>query len=449
MSVTTSKMNSSAMLALEGKIRARSASTAVIGLGYVGLPLARHLCEAGFRVTGFDIDDRKVDSLNAGRSYIKQIPSDWIEKTVQEEQFSATTDFAHLSDVDCVSICVPTPLNEHREPDLTYVVETVEQIAKYLHPGQLVVLESTTYPGTTKEVVLPILRKTGLELGSDFFLAFSPEREDPGNTEYAIGGIPKVVGGMTQECTELACLYYGSLIKEVVPVDSPQIAEMSKLLENIFRSVNIALVNELKMLCDRMDIDVWKVIDAASTKPFGYMPFYPGPGLGGHCIPIDPFYLTWKAREYGFATRFIELSGEINTSMPRYVIGKIMEALNDQAKALKGSKIMVLGAAYKKNVDDVRESPSIMLIEMLREHGAEVVYNDPYVTQIEPGRHHGVAMSSVELSAENLAESDCVLVATAHDCYDASFVVEHAQLVVDTRNFTAGVSDPDGKIVKA
>lgn len=449
MSLNTSKMNTSVLLELEAKIRARTAQTGIIGLGYVGLPLARYLCEAGFNVTGFDIDERKVNSLNDGRSYIKQIPSDWIAKTVQEEQFSATTDFSQLREVDCLSICVPTPLNQHREPNLEYVVETVEHIAKFLRPGQLIVLESTTYPGTTEEVVLPILSKTGLEVGRDFFLAFSPEREDPGNPDYSIREIPKVVGGMTQDCTGLACLYYRSLIDEVVPVDSTQIAEMSKLLENIFRSVNIALVNELKMLCDRMDIDVWKVINAASSKPFGYMPFYPGPGLGGHCIPIDPFYLTWKAREYDFATRFIELSGEINTSMPRYVIGRVMEALNERAKALKGSKVMVLGAAYKKNVDDIRESPSIMLIELLREHGAEVVYNDPYVSQIEPGRHHGVAMTSIELSAENLRECDCVLIATAHDCYDASFIVEHAQLVVDTRNFTADVKNADGKIVKS
>lgn len=434
---------------LETKIRERTAVGGVIGLGYVGLPLAQHLCQAGFSVVGLDIDDRKVKSLMEGKSYFKHIPSEGIAEMVESKKFTATTDFSHITNIDCLSICVPTPLNKYREPNLEYVEETARQIAKYLRPGHLIILESTTYPGTTRDVLLPILSESGLKAGDDFFVSFSPEREDPGNPDFSISQIPKVIGGMTEDCTDLSCLYYEALFKEVVPVDTPEIAEMSKLLENIFRSVNIALVNELKMLCDRMDIDIWKVIEAASTKPFGFMPFYPGPGLGGHCIPIDPFYLTWKAREYDFATRFIELSGEINTSMPRYVVGRVMEALNERGKALKGSRMMVLGAAYKKNVDDVRESPSIELIEQLTEYGADVVYNDPFVPRITPGRLHHVTMDSVELNEASLSESDCVLIATAHDSYNAAFIVEHASLIVDTRNFTAGVPDPDGKVVKA
>ena len=434
---------------LEIKISTRKAVAGVIGLGYVGLPLVQYLCEAGFRVVGIDIDERKVRSLRDGKSYFRHVSSSWIADTVREGKFSATGDFSRISEIDCVSICVPTPLNKHREPNLEYVEATVRQISKFLRPGHLIVLESTTYPGTTTEVVLPILTTGGLKVGQDFFLAYSPEREDPGNAGFSINRIPKVVGGTCQVCTDIACLYYGSIFKEVVPVDSPEIAEMSKLLENIFRSVNIALVNELKMLCDRMGIDVWKVIDAASTKPFGFMPFFPGPGLGGHCIPIDPFYLTWKAREYGFTTRFIELSGEINTSMPRYVIAKVMEALNERGKSMKDSRVMVLGVAYKKNIDDVRESPAIMLIELLTELGADVVYHDPFVPQIEPGRLHNVTMRSTELSAETLVESDCVLIATAHDCFDADFIVTHAPLVVDTRNFTAGVKHSAEKVVKS
>lgn len=449
MSTTTKKPIVIPKSDLESKINARTAVAGVIGLGYVGLPLVQHLCEAGFHTVGIDTDERKVRSLRDGKSYFKHVSSNWIADTVREGKFLATGDFSKISEIDCLSICVPTPLNTHREPNLEFVEETVKQISKFLRPGHLIILESTTYPGTTSEVVLPILSQGGLKVGRDFFLAFSPEREDPGNADFSINQIPKVVGGTTQACSDVTSLYYGNVFKEVVPVDSPEIAEMSKLLENIFRSVNIALVNELKMLCDRMGIDVWKVIDAASTKPFGFMPFTPGPGLGGHCIPIDPFYLTWKAREYGFATRFIELSGEINTSMPRYVIDRVMEALNERGKSLKGSQVMVLGVAYKKNIDDVRESPAIKLIELLTELGADVVYHDPFVPQIEPGRLHNVTMRSTDLSEEVLGECDCVLIATAHDCFDPDFIVTHAPLVVDTRNLTADVKHSAEKVVKA
>jgi UDP-N-acetyl-D-glucosamine dehydrogenase len=421
----------------------------VIGMGYVGLPLAQHLCEAGFRVVGFDIDQKKVSELRQGRSYIRHISGDWLKEACSTDRFAATTDFSRLAEVDCVSICVPTPLNKHRDPDLVFVEGSAHEIGRYLRPGQLVILESTTYPGTTAELVLPELSATGLRIGEDFFLAFSPEREDPGNERHTIKTIPKVVGGVTPQCTSLAAEYYESIFKEVVRVDSPAIAEMSKLLENIFRSVNIALVNELKMLCNQMEIDIWKVIEAASTKPFGFMPFYPGPGLGGHCIPIDPFYLTWKAREYGITTRFIELSGEINTSMPRYVVGRVMEALNAHGKSLKGSRVLVLGAAYKKDVDDLRESPSLELIRLLQKQGAEVAYNDPYVPRLPLSGSNGLAMESTEMSAEVLQECDCLLVSTAHSCYDAQFIVDHAPLIVDTRNFVVHAACPSGKIVKA
>ena len=438
--------------ALANKLENHSAVAGVIGLGYVGLPLVQHLCRAGYKVLGFDVDDEKIEILSRGDSYIKHIGKDWIGEVIGDGRFEPTSDFSRLSEADCLSICVPTPLNKNHEPDLSYVEKTTEQIAKHLRPGQLIVLESTTYPGTTTELMLPLLAAGGLEVGKDFFLAFSPEREDPGNANFTISTIPKVVGGVTPACTELSSLYYEKIFKQVVRVSSPAVAEASKLLENIFRSVNIALVNELKMLCDRMGIDVWEVIEAASTKPFGYMPFYPGPGLGGHCIPIDPFYLSWKAREYDFVTRFIELSGEINTSMPQFVVGKVVEALNLHGKALNGSRVLVLGAAYKKDVDDMRESPSIKLIQLLLHGLAKVDYNDPYLPIIKPGRHHDLEMSSVDLTPENVAGYDCVLVATNHSCYDPTFLVEHAQLLVDTRNITKVL--PSGhphakKIVKA
>jgi len=434
---------------LRSRIEKRTAVSAVIGLGYVGLPLVKHLCDAGCAVIGFDVDPEKTDALNAGKSYIRTVNAEWILETFSSGKFQATTDFSRLSEPDCISICVPTPIDAHQAPDLRHVVATTAQIRKTLRPGQLIILESTTYPGTTSEVLLPALSETGLRVGEDFFLVFSPEREDPGNETYSIRNIPKVMGGITPRCVELAALFYGIVFERIVRVSSPAVAEFSKLLENIFRSVNIALVNELKTLCDRMGIDVWEVIEAAATKPFGFMPFYPGPGLGGHCIPIDPFYLSWKAREYDSTTRFVELAGQINTGMPRYVVNKTMEALNERGKPAKGSRILLLGAAYKKDVDDIRESPSIRLIQLLRELGAEVDYNDPYIPQIKPGRHHNLVMHSVPLTAESLRGYDCVLISTAHSCYDIEFIVENAALVVDTRNATGKLKKSLDKIVKA
>ena len=421
----------------------------VIGLGYVGLPLLQHLWKAGYTVLGFDIDPAKVEALEGGRSYIKHIPSESIQEAVRAGKFSATADFSRLSEADCISICVPTPLDKHMEPDLSAVRTTAETVAKYLRKDQLIILESTTYPGTTVEVLQPILETSGLRAGVDFHLAYSPEREDPGNPEFGISTIPKVVGGLTPECGALTALYYGRLFQRIVPVNNPSLAELSKLLENIFRSVNIALVNELKMLCDHMELDVWDVIDAASTKPFGFMPFYPGPGLGGHCIPIDPFYLSWKAREFEFSTKFIELAGQVNTSMPMYVVERLTMALNREKKAVNGSRILILGVAYKKDVDDMRESPALKLINLLQERGADVGYNDPHVPKLPPTRAFDFDLDSVPLSAETLAAYDCVLIVTNHTAYDYDFIVEHAKLVVDTRNATRNVTHHREKILKA
>ncbi len=434
---------------LLNKIRGKQAVVGVIGLGYVGLPLVREFARAGFRVVGFDIDPEKVKKLNSGRSYIKHIPSQLIKELVSKKQFRATDDMSELKKVDTIIICVPTPLTKTRDPDMRFVVGTAETISKYLRAGQLVVLESTTYPGTTDELVKPILEKSGLKAGRDFFLAFSPEREDPGREDYTTATIPKVVGADDKSSRKLAVFLYSQVIKTVVPVSTTRIAESAKLLENIYRSVNIAMVNELKILFDRMGIDIWEVIEAAKTKPFGFQAFYPGPGLGGHCIPIDPFYLTWKAKQYELTTRFIELAGEINTSMPRYVILKVMEALNRYGKALKGSKILVLGLAYKKDVDDIRESPSITLIELLREAGAKVDYNDPYIPRTHKQREHDLKMRSKPLSEKMLKSYDCVLIATDHSCYDYDWIVKHSKLIVDTRNATAKVRNNRSKIVKA
>jgi len=431
------------------KIRDKTARVGVIGLGYVGLPLVREFCNAGFKVTGFDVDDKKVRQLNAGRSYIEHIPASLIKRLRKQSAFQATCDMRRLRTVDAIIICVPTPLSKTRDPDLTYILRTTESIAANLRKGQLVVLESTTYPGTTEEDVLPILAATGMKLGRDFFLAFSPEREDPGRKNYTTATIPKVVGGADKASAELACALYGQVIEQIVPVSSCAVAEAAKILENVYRSVNIALVNELKMLFDRMGIDVWEVIGAASTKPFGFHPFYPGPGLGGHCIPIDPFYLAWKAKQYDTPTRFIELAGEINTHMPYYVISRVMHALNDRGKALKGSKVLVLGLAYKKDVDDLRESPSVTLIELLRKHGAKVDYNDPHIPRTHKQREHDLRMKSVPLDEKTLAGYDCVLISTDHSSYDYEWIVKHADLVVDTRNATANVKTGRSKIVKA
>jgi UDP-N-acetyl-D-glucosamine dehydrogenase len=435
---------------LENAIRDKSALVGVIGLGYVGLPLINAFVSAGFRTLGFDVDQRKVDALNAGTSYIKHIDSKIVSKWRKGRQFEATAEMARLEEADALLICVPTPLNEARDPDLLFVERTARAIAAALRPGQLVVLESTTYPTTTRDVVLPILNNSGLVAGKDFFLAYSPEREDPGNPDYTAAGIPKVIGGFDTASLELAQLLYSQAIVRVIPVSSLEVAEACKILENTYRAVNIALVNELKMLYDRMGIDVWEVIDAAKTKPFGFQAFYPGPGLGGHCIPIDPFYLTWLARKQGLPTRFIELAGEVNSRMPEYVITRLADFLNDAGKPIKGSRICILGMAYKKDVDDPRESPSFVLLEMLLARGAIVTYNDPHIPKLPEMRHHDVPdMSSTELTPKFLASQDCVIIATDHSAYDYGFVVKHSPLILDTRNATKSVKKCRDKIRKA
>jgi UDP-N-acetyl-D-glucosamine dehydrogenase len=432
---------------------------AIIGCGYVGLPLALRFAEAGHKVTGFDTDPEKVRMLNAGKSYIEHIPQTKIQQFVNSRHFNAVTDFSKLKEADAILICVPTPLNEYREPDLSYVENTAKSIQPHLVRGQLVVLESTTYPGTTEELVLPILAKSGLQcpiasgpenenIPLDYFLAFSPEREDPGNKQFGLAQIPKVVGGVNPPSGRAAQALYGQVVARVVSVSSTRAAEMAKLLENIFRCVNIALVNELKLLCLRMGVDVWEVIDAASTKPFGFMPFYPGPGLGGHCIPVDPFYLSWKAREYDFSTRFIELAGEVNTSMPYHVVDSIAEALNTHKKSLRGSKLLVLGVAYKKDVDDLRESPTLKIMEILQKRGADFDYNDPYFPRLHKMRHYDYSnMESVPLNAQTLPKYDAVIIATDHSSYDYAAIVDAAKLVIDTRNATRRVIRHRAKIV--
>ncbi len=435
----------------KNKVRARTARVGIIGLGYVGLPLALLFNEEKFSVTGFDIDATKVDTLNAGGSYICRIPPTEIQ-LARQRHFSVTTDFAQLRDMDAIIICVPTPLDEYHQPDMSYITSTAESIAPYLRPEQLIVLESTTYPGTTEEVLLPILEngnRAGLKAvrqgqSGDFYLAFSPEREDPGNQTVARRDIPKVVGGLDPGASESAAGLYGSIFNRVVPVSNPAAAEMTKLLENIYRCVNIALVNELKLLCLRMGIDIWEVIEAASTKPFGFQAFYPGPGLGGHCIPIDPFYLSWKAKEFDFHTRFIELAGEVNQHMPYHVVDSVGRALNERQKAVMGSKVLVLGLAYKKDIDDLRESPSLTIIELLQKQGAHVSYNDPYFPFVARGRKYNLQMKCSNL--DDLDQYDCVLIVTDHSDYDYRSIVAEAQLIVDTRNATEGIESP--KIVK-
>ena len=463
---TTTGTGADALTTLERRIAAREATVGVIGLGYVGLPLACTVAEQGMRVVGFDRDAGKVERLRRGESYLRHVPHERVRGVIGERsrlggtptangdrpKVVPTTDFSELGWCDAVVVCVPTPLNEGREPDLSYVVTTAETVAEHLRPGQLVVLESTTYPGTTDEVMRPVLERSGLVAGRDFALAFSPEREDPGNPAYSTRTIPKLVGGVTPRCGEIAAALYEVFIERVHRVPDARIAEASKLLENIFRSVNIALVNELKMLFDRMGIDVWSVIDAAATKPFGFMPFYPGPGLGGHCIPIDPFYLTWKARHYDFSTRFIELAGEVNTAIPYWVVERVVDALGRQGRPLPGAKILVLGLAYKKDIDDLRDSPALKLLQILAERGAEVSYNDPYVPSLRTRtlRHYETfELDSQPLTPELLAEADCVLIATDHSDYDYETIVEQARLVVDTRNATRNVTRAREKIVKA
>ena len=434
---------------LTNKITRKEFLLGIIGLGYVGLPLSLTFLRKDIQVLGFDLDAQKIDLLHTGVSYIKHIPSEELAGFVQHGNFSATSDFSRLNEPDVLLICVPTPLTQNREPDMQFIESTGHAIAKVLRPGQMVILESTTYPGTTVELLLPILSSSGLTAGEDFALAYSPEREDPGNLTYSTADIPKVVGGIDDESTTLAAAFYKTALQSVVDVSSTQTAEMSKLLENIFRSVNIALVNELKILCHRMGIDIWEVIRASSTKPFGYMPFYPGPGLGGHCIPIDPFYLTSKAREYDFPTKFIELAGEVNTAMPYYVVQRVMEALNNRRKSINGSRILLLGVAYKKDVDDPRESPSFKLMELLQEKGAEVHYNDPHIPQLKPVRKYSFSLKSMELTAETLATMDCILLATDHSAYDYRFILDHADLIIDTRNAFNGLQGAAGKVVQA
>jgi UDP-N-acetyl-D-glucosamine dehydrogenase len=430
----------------------RNATVGLIGLGYVGIPLALAAVKAGFRVLGFDIDEGRTAQLNRGESIIKHIPASEITAAVKSNQFEATADFTRLREPDVILICVPTPLTKHREPDLSFVVQTSKTIAKSLQPGQLVVLESTTYPGTTTEVVRPILEAGGLKSGKDFFLAFSPEREDPGNPKFATATIPKIVGGDGPNALALAEAFYRQLVVKTIAVSSPATAEAVKLTENIFRAVNIALVNELKLIYEAMGIDIWEVIEAAKSKPFGFMPFYPGPGLGGHCIPIDPFYLTWKAREYEISTRFIELAGEINSAMPRHVVDRLARALDERCqRGLTGARIFLIGLAYKKNVDDTRESPALKLIELIEARGASVDYHDPYVAVIPSTREHPefAGRRSVSLDAGTLSKFDAVLIATDHDAVDYALIAKHAKLTVDTRNACgrAGLNSPT--IVKA
>ncbi len=437
--------------ALLSRLRDRTARIGIIGQGYVGLPLALLFHEAGFRVTGFDLDSRKVEALRKGESFIKHIGAERVSAAVKSGRYMATTDFDGLRDCEAIAICVPTPLGKHREPDNSYIHATGREIAKRLRKGQLVILESTTYPGTTDDELRPILEASGLRCGPDFFLAFSPEREDPGRKDFDTKTTAKVVGGVDAASTELAVALYQTGVAKVVPVSSTRVAESAKLLENVFRSVNIALVNELKTVFDRMDIDIWEVIEAAKTKPFGFMPFYPGPGLGGHCIPLDPFYLSWKAAEHGQWARFVELAGEINTSMPRWVVGKIAEALNEDAKPLKGSNVLVLGLAYKANIDDDRESPSYEIIELLQHAGAKVDYCDPFFPQARKGRKVDVGLTSVPCSADTFATYDALLVATAHEPFKNPALFRGAKLVVDTRNLVAPLFPSGGgpRLVKA
>jgi len=443
--------NEDRLAGLKQKIESRQAQVGIVGMGYVGLPLALLYSGQRFRVTGFDIEPRKVATLNSGGSYIVRILPSEIQEA-QKAGFRATADYSEIAEMDAVIICVPTPLDEYHEPDLSYITETVKSLAPWLHEDQLIVLESTTYPGTTEEVVVPLLEAgnpRGLKTSRaadqpGFYVAFSPEREDPGNETVARHDIPKVMGGCSPQATELAAALYGSIFHRVVPVSSPAVAEMTKLLENIYRCVNIALVNELKQLCMKMGIDIHEVIDAAKTKPFGFQAFYPGPGLGGHCIPIDPFYLSWKAQQFDFRTRFIELAGEINTAMPHFVIEQTANGLNEQRKALKGSKVLVLGVAYKRDIDDLRESPSLTIIEMLRDKGALVSYNDPYFPTVGHGRHYDLNMTNTPL--DNLGQYDAVVIVTDHSDYNYKAIVEQSQLVVDTRNATKGIDSP--KIVR-
>jgi len=438
---STTDTVATAML-LEEKIKDRTARVGVIGLGYVGLPLAMEFANAGFSVTGIDIQPSKVSQLNRGESYVQDVPTDTVRKWVSSGKFRATSDFSVISTLDTINIAVPTPLRKTKDPDMSYIVSACQATAKYLGPGKLVILESTTYPGTTDELVLPMLEAPGWKVGEDFFLCFSPERVDPGNPQYQTANIPKVVGGITPACTKLGALFYAQALEKVVPVSSTSVAEMVKLLENTFRMINIGLVNEMALMCDRMGINVWEVIDAAATKPFGFMPFYPGPGLGGHCIPIDPFYLSWKTKQAGIEARFIELAGHINGQMPHFVVDKIQNALNDHSKPLKGSHVHVLGAAYKRNIDDVRESPALDIILLLERRGSRVTYSDPFVSTIQLDDHQLTAQDPIAMAEE----ADCVVVVTDHSGVDYATIADRARLIVDTRNALKNYPSP--KIVR-
>lgn len=436
---------------LLSRISEKTITVGVIGLGYVGLPLIHAFIDKGFRVVGFDVDPRKVEQLQAGKSYINHIPSVWLQNWLESGTFAATADMSRLGEVDVVLICVPTPLKKDRDPDLSYVETTCASIAEVLRPGQLIVLESTTYPGTTRDIMIPILERSGLKAGTDFLVAYSPEREDPGNLNFKANSIPKLVGGIDAVSAEVAVALYREVIVKVIPVSSCEVAEAAKILENTYRSVNIAMVNELKVILTRLGIDVWEVIEAAKTKPFGFQAFYPGPGLGGHCIPIDPFYLNYVARTVGINTRFIELAGEVNTSMPRYVIDAVVEALNDHKKPVRGSRICVLGAAYKKDVDDPRESPSFELMQHLLERGAELSYSDPHIPALPQTRNwpDKPALKSEALTSDFLRAQDCLLLVTDHTAFDYAQILEHATLIVDTRNAFGGLPDPESKVRKA
>jgi UDP-N-acetyl-D-glucosamine dehydrogenase len=431
---------------LKNKLTDRSAKVVILGLGYVGLPLATIFAEAGFNVVGVEPDQVKVDKLKKGESYVQDVPSEKLARLMQDGYLSATTDFSVMAQADAVSICVPTPLRKTGDPDLSYILVATDQVAKYMHPGVVVVLESTTYPGTTREILLPKLTEnSGLEVGEDFFLAFSPERVDPGREDWTTYNTPKVIGGITEACSEMASLWYQQALETVVPVSSAESAEMAKLLENTFRMINIGLVNEMAIMCDRLGLDVWEIIDAAATKPFGFMKFTPGPGLGGHCIPIDPLYLSWKLRALNYTARFIELASEINTGMPRYVISKVQDALNDRGLPLNGSQILVIGAAYKPDVDDIRESPSLDIIGLLRQKGAQVSYHDPYIPRIT---HEDWNLESVPDLIESAKDSDCVVIVTDHSEYDYKNILEKTALIVDTRNALGEAGRKDARVVR-
>ncbi len=429
---------------LKKKIINKTARVSVIGLGYVGLPLAIEIAKAGFSVAGIDVDREKVEKINSKNSYIPDVTKETLNGLVSQRKLIATSDYKILKEIDIVSICVPTPLRKTREPDISHIIAAVSEVSKYLHQGQLIILESTTFPGTTKDIVLPELEKRSLKVSKDFFLVFSPERVDPANKKYTIRNTPKVVGGITAQCSEIAKFFYEQIVEEVILVASTEEAEMTKLLENVFRNVNIALANELALMCDRLEIDIWNVIEAARTKPFGFMPFYPGPGLGGHCIPVDPVYLSWKAKTYGFYSKFIEFAEEVNKNMPNYVVRKITDALNIHKKSINGSKILLLGVAYKENVGDVRESPALDIVEILYRQGAEVIYNDPYVPQIKIGERK---WESFSLNENLLLQADCIVITTAHSSYDYKWIVENAKLIVDTRNATKNLRNKE-KIIK-